>query len=466
MTVWVLLLGCRELPLVVVPTPPPTVVPEDTGHTGAPPVSPPTPPEPFDAEAWVRSAGDATLAEEDPPFDTLRHDLPLEDLGPASLGRELFRATWTVGDGSSVLDGLGPLFNARSCLACHPATGRPASWRADGGVEPGVLLRALSLDGEPDPTYGNQLQPGAIDGVQAEIEATWVGSPSVWTLSDGTEVPLQRPDPSLALGYGPLAGPSLVAPRLSPQLAGMGLLQAVSQSDLESLADPDDLDGDGISGRLPLLGPDTLGRFGWKAGSPTVRTQSAAAFHADMGLTSPLHPDAACTPTQTACNDLAGSEEEVSDAELDQVASYLMALGVPPRRLPVHGDPRAGAALFVQVGCADCHLPTLHTAPDAEPAHLAGQELHPYTDLLLHDLGPALADASEGTATASEWRTPPLWGLSRVLEADGRLLHDGRARNVLEAIGWHGGEASSSRQAVADLPPADRALLLEHLGLL
>jgi len=430
-----------------------------TGDTGSP--------EPFDPEAWWESAGPATADAGNDPFDQLRVDLPLEALAGVSQGRELFAAPWVVDSTvPSVRDGLGPLFHASSCLACHPTDGRAAAFDAFDNVLAGVLFRLRRTDGSDDPVYGGQLQPAGIAGVDGESALSVVWSEEAFTWADGATVTLRRPTWIPSPTYGPLDAATELQPRLSPQLVGMGFLEAIDPGDLYALADPDDLDGDGISGRVAELATG-IGRFGWKATETTVRSQSAAAFSGDVGITNPLHPDPACTEAQTACIEAAAVELELDDDGLDHITAYQGALTVPARRLPAMGDPSLGIQLFHQVGCASCHVPELITAADA-PDHLASVRISPYTDLLLHDMGPDLAEAvGVGAAEGSEWRTPPLWGIGLVDAGSGaRFLHDGRAATLEEAIAWHGGEAEAARDAFSALPEHDRLALLELLSLL
>lgn len=472
-------LGCRPAtpPSIQVP-PSPTGVLDDTGvpvdtdtdpDTATDPVDTAEPVDtatPLDTDAWWRSADVATVDGASVPFDTLRTDLPLEVFAPASQGRELFMAAWGHGPSTPVLlDGLGPVFHADSCLACHPTGGRPLAYVTNGTVAPGVLLRTVRPDGTVDPGYGAQLQPSGIPGVGPEVALAWSEHTATpWTLDDGTVVERVRVEVAVSPLAAPLAADTLVTLRLSPQVVGQALLGAVDDATLAIRADPDDLDGDGVSGRLAQLGAE-VGRFGWKATQPTVRAQTAAAFAEDMGITSPEHPDGPCVTGQSACQAAATDPAEVAAMGLDHVTAYFGALGVPGRRIPVSGDPRPATALFEAIGCADCHLPTLRTAVDADPPHLADLEIHPYTDLLLHDLGPELAEPlGAGDASGAEWRTPPLWGIGLVDAAPhARYLHDGRARSLEEAIAWHGGEADASRAAYAALPVQDRASILALL---
>jgi len=261
--------------------------------------------------------------------------------------------------------------------------------------------------------------------------------------------------------------------RVAPPLVGLGLLERIPSAAIEALADPDDRDANGISGRVNRVrdaasGASSLGRFGWKAGQPSVRQQVAAAFHGDLGITSSLFPESPCTPVQVACAKAPdGGTPELTDALLDLVTFYARTLGVPARRNP--STARPGEALFRKIGCADCHVERFVTGPAPDLPLLAEQEIHPYTDLLLHDMGEGLADGRpEFAADGREWRTPPLWGIGLVhaVSRHTRFLHDGRARNLEEAILWHGGEAEKARRAYTALERSERDQLLFFLDTL
>lgn len=356
-------------------------------------------------------------------------------------GLELFRLRWVPAPGRADVDGLGPVFNAERCIDCHGANGR--------GSRDTILVRIGSASGEPDPVYGHQIQPFGTNGVPGE------GSPQFdeelrTVAGSSLFYPLYRIE---TLAFGPLSSDARLSPRVAQQLVGLGLLESIDEASLRQRHDPDDDDGDGITGRLAEL-DGAIGRFGWKAAQPTVEAQTASAFLGDMGLTSPLFPNENCTSPQVACS-LApdGGAPEVSAIRLAQTASYLRLLGVPARRNGDAADVRRGKAVFMDIGCERCHRATYETGVAEEP-ELSAQRIWPYTDLLLHDMGEGLADGlAEGDASGSEWRTPPLWSLALVREVNGtlRLLHDGRAENWDEAIRWHDGEGSEAREAYTAL---------------
>ncbi|MBL8614546.1 MAG: c-type cytochrome [Deltaproteobacteria bacterium] len=402
--------------------------------------------------------------------------MPSANLQPADeqdfySGNSFFNQAWVEAPASTAArDGLGPLFNARSCSGCHlrDGKGRPP----ESGQSPlGGLLIRLSIDevdgGTPDPSWGGQLQDQANDGLQPEAAVVIHEAPTDLRTADGATITLWAPTYAIT----PITGapdPALrTSPRVGPHMIGLGLLEAIPAADIFALADPEDSDGDGISGRPQLrvnaAGDELLGRFGWKGDAPGIPEQVAGAFAGDLGLTSRLHPADDCTAAQPDCQEAdSGGDPEVEDHILDLVILYSRAVAPPVRRAADAPEVRAGQALFDELGCAACHTPAHTTGPAALAGH-EGQRIFPYTDLLLHDMGPGLADDRPlGQASGQEWRTPPLWGLGLIDEVSDhtRFLHDGRARNLTEAIVWHGGEAEESRDAFLGLSAAERAALL------
>lgn len=378
-------------------------------------------------------------------------------------------------------DGLGPLFNARSCVACHVRNGRGAP---PGPGEPALsLLVRLSLPGAdahgapvPEPTYGDQVQPLAVASVPAEARVEVRTTERSGTFADGEPYTLQVPEYALlALAQGPLHPDTRLSPRVTPPMFGLGLLAAVPESTLLEWADPDDANGDGISGRPNRVwskrqGQTVLGRFGWKANQPDLEHQNAGAMAGDLGITSPLSPDEPCTAAQTECRAAPnGGTPELDARKLEALTFYIHMIGVPTRQGVDAPAVLQGKAVFHRVGCARCHRPSMMTGILEGYPELSGQRIWPYTDLLLHDLGEGLADGREDfAASGREWRTPPLWGLGRTASVNGhtRLLHDGRARTVMEAVLWHGGEAEAAREQVLRLSQAERTALLTFLNTL
>jgi CxxC motif-containing protein (DUF1111 family) len=299
-------------------------------------------------------------------------------------------------------------------------------------------------------------------------------------LKGGETVRLRKPTYSISdLGYGPLAPDVQTSPRVAPPMIGLGLIEAIPADAILARADPDDEDGDGISGRPNWVReegePALLGRFGWKAGNAVIAQQAAEAFAGDMGISSPLVKKASgdCTDKQTICmeapngNTTPETGAEINKELFDLVVFYSQNLAVPARRTPKAAPVLRGKALFAQAGCASCHRPSFTTDEAPDNPHLSGQTIFPYTDLLLHDMGEGLADnRPEREANGREWRTAPLWGVGLTQTVNGHtlLLHDGRARSVQEAILWHGGEAQRARDAFAALPKADRAALLAFVN--
>lgn len=399
-------------------------------------------------------------------------------------GKALFRDNWVAAPSSTqTRDGLGPLFNARSCVACHVRDGRG---RPPVGEEPLVsMLFRLSIPGAdehggpaPEPTYGGQLQPFALPDIDADGDVRIEYEDVPGSYDDGTPFVLRRPVYTLIdLPYGPADEQVLLSPRVAPVMIGLGLLEAVPEDDILALADEDDADGDGISGRPnyvwdAALGAAALGRFGWKANQPTLLQQSAGAFNGDLGITSRLFPADDCTQAQSPCTtSTSGGEPELIDVFLDDVAVYARTLAVPGRRGWDDPEVLAGKQVFGDIGCAGCHTPVLRTGGAGGPAGagiqaLADQEIRPYTDLLLHDMGEELADdRPDFLADGREWRTPPLWGIGLLATVNDHtfLLHDGRARDLAEAILWHGGEGEAARERFRTLPALERAQLLAFL---
>jgi len=284
---------------------------------------------------------------------------------------------------------------------------------------------------------------------------------------------MRKPQVQLSeLAYGELHPDNRMSLRIAPPMIGLGLLEAIPEQALLANADPDDRDGDGISGRAnrvfdQLSRETVIGRFGWKAGQPSLNQQNADAFFNDMGLSTRLFSGSSCTERQVECRAMPdGGEPEVSDAILAQVLFYTRNLGVPARRNVDDPQVLAGKTLFHRAGCQSCHIPQFTTAADAAEPELANQPIRPYTDLLLHDMGEGLADhRPEFEASGREWRPPPLWGigLTQTVSGHSQFLHDGRARNLLEAILWHGGEAEAARQKVLGFDREQREALLSFL---
>ncbi len=399
-------------------------------------------------------------------------------------GNRLFNTNWVVAPASTEgFDGLGPLFNRVSCSGCHLRDGRGQPPDTADAEMLSMLVR-LSLPGTdphggplPHPVYGDQLSDRAAPGVPPEGRAVLEWEEIEGRYADGTPYSLRKPQVTFeGLAYGPLPDDILTSPRVAPAVFGLGLLEAVPEATIRALADPQDSDGDGISGRTNEVwdlaaGETRLGRFGWKANQPSLAQQVAGAAVGDIGLSSALFPLQNCTAAQSACAAApVGGRRDSGLPEIDpeffaKLIFYQQTLAVPLARRLEDPQVQEGAALFAALGCAACHRPTLQTG--AHPvAAVADQTIHPFTDLLLHDMGPGLADGRpDFLASGSEWRTPPLWGLGLIglVNDHDRLLHDGRARGIAEAILWHGGEAEAAKEEFRHLPAAARAALIAFL---
>ncbi|TBU99737.1 di-heme oxidoredictase family protein [Stutzerimonas kirkiae] len=433
------------------------------------------------------SGGETTVMK----FDQNAFSMPSANLAPTrrldfSVGNSFFRNPWVMAPASTTArDGLGPLFNTNACQGCHIKDGRGHPAAADASNAVSMLVR-LSIPASaehaqllkergvvPEPTYGGQLQDMAIPGVAPEGRVRLDYRTHRVTFADGHSVELQAPELVVTnLAYGPLHAQTLFSVRIAPPMIGLGLLEAIPESAILANADPEDANGDGIYGRPNRVhdhrtGETVLGRFGWKAGQPSLRQQNADAFFNDMGLSTSLFPGSVCGARQRECLAMPdGGSPEVSDNILDLVTFYTRNLGVPARRNVDAPAVLAGKRLFHQAGCASCHIPQFTTAADAAEPELASQVIRPYTDLLLHDMGEGLADhRPEFEASGREWRTPPLWGIGLTQRVSGhtRLLHDGRARNLLEAILWHSGEAEAAKRTVLTFDQDQREALLAFL---
>ncbi|MDZ7812135.1 MAG: di-heme oxidoredictase family protein [Ideonella sp.] len=410
------------------------------------------------------------------------------------VGNSFFKRNWVEAPASTTgRDGLGPHFLARSCAGCHVQDGRGAPHDLSraltpDALEPSVaLLLRLSVPGlgphgmpKPEPTYGDQLNTSAVQGVKPEGRFVLSYTEVSGRFADGTPYALLKPHYSLTdLAYGPLAEGTMISPRIAPHLAGIGLLEAIPEAALRENVARQAAQPGPIKGQLnrvwdPFSGTVTVGRFGWKASSASLAHQTAAAFQGDVGITSRTFPQETCTPQQRDClaapRGAQGPEHEIDDATLAEVVFYQAALAPASWRAPQDEQVRRGQRLFEQAQCAQCHRPSYVTAqppfPRLSPRSVVGQRIWPYTDLLLHDMGEALADGRpDHLANGRQWRTPPLWGIGLIKDVNGhqRLLHDGRARGVLEAVLWHGGEAEEAKRLVLGMSSAERDALVRFV---
>lgn len=400
-------------------------------------------------------------------------------------GNAAFIAKWDPAPGGKpAFDGLGPLFNRTSCLDCHIDNGRGEPPAGPDVVLDSSLVR-VSIPGfdpnggpNPVPIYGDQIQDRGILDVPPEATPQITWSETQHTYADGTPFSLRRPTITLANpGYGPFPENMMTSLRMSNPVIGLGLLEAIPESTLLALADVDDADNDGISGRPNIvfdLATKTkqVGRFGWKANMASLAHQNATAALSDMGVSSDMLPIDLCRKEQVACVKAARAAKPAEGVEMSAEVSadlltYMRLVAVPQQRNPHLADVKRGEGVFRQMGCAACHIPTLITADNASLPEIASQTIHPFTDLLLHDMGEGLSDQRPDTlATGREWRTPPLWGLglTQKVNAHTFLLHDGRARNIAEAILWHGGEAETAKENFRTAPKATRDDLLAFLN--
>ncbi|MFK0573853.1 di-heme oxidoredictase family protein [Endozoicomonas sp.] len=406
-----------------------------------------------------------------------------------SVGNSFFRNPWVAAPASTTArDGLGPLFNTNGCQNCHIKDGRGHA-PEDGDLNRISMLVRLSIPPSssdqkllphqgviPHPVYGDQLQDFALPGGIAEGRVRVNYEYYDVKFQDGETVELRKPVISVEEpGYGPLSssdyGQIMMSARIAPPMIGLGLLEAISEDDLLANEDIDDKNSDGISGKANRVWDvekekTAVGRFGWKAGQPTLKQQNSAAFNGDMGLTSSLFMDENCTLSQKRCiRQMAGEHPEVSDNILDKVTFYSQNLAVPVRTNAKDKTVLAGKQLFYDAGCIACHTPSFTIGSEAAKEQ-ANQKIWPYTDLLLHDMGEGLADhRPEFLANGREWRTPPLWGIghSQVIDKSAGFLHDGRARTLIEAILWHDGEAAQSKQQVLAMSAKERKALIRFV---
>ncbi len=380
--------------------------------------------------------------------------------------------------------GLGPMFMATNCAGCHLNAGRGRALDTSGLRVFQQLVR-LSIPGQgphgepmPDPHYGNDIQsfdmvtrkdPEARAG-EAEVFIDWVTSS--FTFPDGELLDLRRPSVRIEnMNFGPFADGIMMSVRNTQAILGMGYLEAVSEKGILKLAEKQKAMG--LNGRPNYVRDDinkktVLGRFGWKANQPSIKQQIAAAFLADVGVTSAVYPEQSCTPVQKEClAALKGDKPELRPELWESLTFWSQSLDVPAQRNRDTPEFKTGEKLFESAGCSGCHVPEMRTGKYPAVPQIANKLIRPYTDLLLHDMGPDLADGRpDFKASGSDWRTPPLWGvgLSMQVNASNSFLHDGRARNLLEAIVWHGGEAKSARDKFVNFTKQQRDELLFFLS--
>lgn len=391
-----------------------------------------------------------------------------------TIGDKIFDQVF-VAPPSPIFTGLGPVYNNISCVNCHRNDGEGIP--TTGSATSGLLMRIsqagtdahggpLGIDG-----FGAQIQDQAVVGTQPEATVNITYSDSTVTYPDGTTVTLRKPNYTLLNSYIPLPANYMLSPRLAPHLVGMGLLENIPESTILSFVDANDANGDGITGKANYVynsytRKTELGRFGLKANTSTLLMQIATAYQQDMGITSYVQPVESAYG-QSQMNAVHGDvQPELADTLLNYVVYYMQTLAVPARRNVTDADVQRGQILFTQNNCSGCHKPTIQTGTNITITSLNNQRIHPYTDLLLHDMGTGLADGRpDYLASGSQWRTMPLWGIGLLPLTNGTAyyLHDGRARTTEEAILWHDGEAKNAKEKFMQLSKADRNRLIKFL---
>ncbi len=431
------------------------------------------------------------------PTKHIRFDLPAANL-PHSLkttfhaGKALAHQPWVKAPTiTTSRDGLGPLYNARTCLACHVNGGKGAMPRDSKTALFSSLVR-LSKTGInkmqgviPHPIYGDQLQtqstslahqlrhiPSAQSMAKDVAPETYIyikWNQKIFTYPDQHQVVLTSPELDLRnLNYGPIGNDTLFSIRVAPSIHGMGLIDLIPQAQINALADEFDTDKNGISGRVNHVWDvekqtSMPGRFGLKANKPTLAMTVAGAFANDLGISNPLFPDQPCTQTQIKCKQAANGNDkngfELTQQQLDLVVNFNRDLAPVKARNLTDTGIQNGRELFYKSGCQNCHNPKFTTQENKVTAHLSQQTIWPYSDFLLHDLGKGLADnRPDFEANGQEWRTAPLWGVGLGEKVNGSkaLLHDGRAQTIEEAILWHDGEAKKSKNMFIQLNKDER----------
>ena len=421
-------------------------------------------------------AGQASVKKADRnAFSLPSANLPMSKRDQFFIGNAFFTKPWVSAPASTTArDGLGPLFITNACQSCHVKDGRGRPPLNNDENFRSLLVRLSTENSQqPDPIYGDQLQTRAINGVAAEAKPQLYYEYLTGQFADGSDFELRKPVLKITQwAYGEPQQPLLTSLRVAPAMIGLGLLEAIEENTLLDFADPDDANSDGISGKINRVfevGKEqpNVGRFGWKAEQPSIKQQVAAAFNGDMGLTTSIFPGQPCTEKQVRClNQPHGGEPEITDEILDTVNFYSHHLAVPVRRNINDPDVVKGEQLFSQAGCMSCHKTNITTGELEHFPELNQQQIHPYTDLLLHDMGDGLSDSRPSfDANGNEWRTPPLWGIGlvNIVNDHSFFLHDGRARNLMEAVLWHGGEAEQAKQSVIKMTISERNSLIEFL---
>lgn len=412
-------------------------------------------------------------------FAQQRTQLTDAQMDNAMLGRSFFHIPWVVAPSATTArDGLGPLFNANTCASCHINNGASMALNDAGQPRRSLVFklaqpskhnqRLINQIAVADPNYGLQVAINGTGAVNAEAKAQLIHQTQSFSYADGQTLTLTRFVPKLSqLNYGALAPDTRIGLRQAPALVGLSLVTQLDEHSLLAHADPEDSNGDGISGRIHYVydkqtGKLAVGKYGWRASQPTLLQQTADAAANDMGLTNPLYPKELCTQSQTACQQApTGRLTPMGNLDLPMlrlqaIRDYLTSFKAPTAVLNSQQAKR-GQRLFGQIGCSQCHVNQMTTKN--------GVTFAPYSDYLLHDMGEALADDRlEFDASRQEWRTAPLWGIGERMRQQQRFLHDARADNPEQAIVWHGGEAHRAQQAFVNLQAADRQAVLAFLA--
>ncbi|MFN8406609.1 MAG: di-heme oxidoredictase family protein [Sphingobacteriaceae bacterium] len=422
---------------------------------------------------WLSASNQTVFDEGSGAFSHMFNGMPEYLKNVHEIGDQQFEATFVTAPAPHN-PGLGPIYNNVSCGSCHISDGR-GKIPGPGETAANTLFR-ISIPGQdehggpmPVPGFGTQLQTRGVIGIRPEADVRTSYTETAYSFADGSTYSLRSPQYDIINPYIPIPQ-VLLSARVAPPVFGLGLLEAVSDSDIEGRADPNDLDQDGISGKTNYVWnvvkqKKTLGRFGWKANQPSLLQQVAAAFNGDMGITNYLFPKES-SDGQTQYVGPVVYPYELSDSLLHSVEFYTRTLAVPVRRKVNDQLIIQGKQLFISIGCAKCHVPDLKTAVNVAFSPISNLLIHPYTDLLLHDMGDGLADnRPDFDANGREWRTTPLWGIGLTEKVNGHtnFLHDGRARNLMEAILWHGGEAQNAKNKVRNLSKKDRDALISFL---
>lgn len=388
------------------------------------------------------------------------------------LGDRMFEQTF-ISAPAPHFPGLGPIFNNVSCISCHHNDGKgtPTLGKITSSLLARISVPGTDAHGGPleAPGFGEQLQDKAVAGKQKEVKVSVTYQEMPFTFPDGQQISLRKPVYKLTDAYRSLPADYMLSVRMAPPVFGLGLLNLIPESTIKAKADPEDQNHDGIKGHPnyvynPTNGKTELGRFGLKANVSTLLIQVASALQQDMGVTNYVFPKESSfgQPQYDGLPD----NPDVSDSIVDALAFYVRTLSVPARRNVTDPSALNGEKLFNQINCSGCHTPTVYTGVDVRLPMLSHQRIHPYTDLLLHDMGEGLADnRPDYLATGREWRTAPLWGIGLFPKTNGEAfyLHDGRARTLEEAILWHDGEAKKSKEAFVQLNRKDRNDLINFL---